>query len=180
MQKHRTRSPLNEMADRKHTVVGLGELLWDLLPSGKQLGGAPANFAYITNLLGDHGIPASRIGCDSMGDEALQKLTQLGLSASFVQRDSVHHTGTVNVKINNTGQPLFEILQPVAWDFLEWSQEWKQLAREADAVCFGSLAQRSAISQSTIASFLNATRREAMRIFDVNLRQNFYSRQVLA
>jgi fructokinase len=168
------------MADRKRTSVGLGELLWDLLPSGKQLGGAPANFAYITNLLGDHGIPASRIGCDALGDEALQKLTQLGLSTSFVQRDSVHPTGTVNVKIDAAGQPCFEILHPVAWDFIDWTEEWKQLAREADAVCFGSLAQRSARSQSTIKTFLNATRREAIRIFDVNLRQNFYSRQILA
>ena len=168
------------MADRKRTSVGLGELLWDLLPSGKQLGGAPANFAYITNLLGDHGIPASRIGCDALGDEALQKLTQLGLSTSFVQRDSVHPTGTVNVKIDDAGQPCFDILHPVAWDYLEWTKEWEQLAREADAVCFGSLAQRSARSQSTIKTFLNATRREAIRIFDVNLRQNFYSRQILA
>jgi fructokinase len=168
------------MTDRKRTIVGLGELLWDLLPSGKQLGGAPANFAYITNLLGDHGIPASRIGCDPLGDEALQKLSQLGLSANFVQRDSAHPTGTVNVKIDAAGQPCFEILQPVAWDYLEWTEEWTQLAREADAVCFGSLAQRSAISQSTIRTFLNATRREAIRIFDVNLRQSFYSRQILA
>src|SRR5712675_576157 len=106
------------MTDGKPTIVGLGELLWDLLPSGKQLGGAPANFAYITNLLGDRGIPASRIGCDSLGDEALQKLTQLGLSADFVQRDHSHPTGTVNVKIDDAGQPRFEILQPVAWDFL--------------------------------------------------------------
>jgi fructokinase len=168
------------MTDRKRTIVGLGELLWDLLPSGKQLGGAPANFAYITNLLGDNGIPASRIGCDSMGDEALQKLAQLGLNANFVQRDPENPTGTVNVKIDAAGQPCFEILQPVAWDFLEWTPDWKKLAHEADAVCFGSLAQRSAISQSTIQTFLNATPREAIRVFDVNLRQNFYSRQVLA
>jgi fructokinase len=167
------------MADRKRTIVGLGELLWDLLPSGKQLGGAPANFAYITNLLGDNGVPASRIGNDSLGDEALQKLTQLGLSADFVQRDSTHPTGTVNVKIDDAGQPCFEILQPVAWDFLEWSQEWQQLAREADAICFGSLAQRSTHSRATITHFLSATRPKAVRIFDVNLRQNFYSRQVL-
>jgi fructokinase len=168
------------MTNGKYTIVGLGELLWDLLPSGKQLGGAPANFAYITNLLGDRGIPASRIGCDSLGDEALQKLTQLGLSADFVQRDHSHPTGTVNVKIDDAGQPRFEILQPVAWDFLEWSQGWQQLAGEADAVCFGSLAQRSICSQSTIRSFLNAIRPKAIRIFDVNLRQKFYSREVLA
>jgi fructokinase len=110
----------------------------------------------------------------------LQKLNQLGLNANFVQRDPASPTGTVNVNIDAVGQPCFEILQPVAWDFLEWTEEWKQLAREADAVCFGSLAQRSAISQSTIRSFLHATRRKAVRVFDVNLRQSFYSRTVLA
>jgi fructokinase len=167
------------MTDRKHTIVGLGELLWDLLPAGKQLGGAPANFAYITNLLGDKGVPASRVGNDSLGDEALQRLTQLGVSAEFVQRDALHPTGSVKVEIDR-GQPRFEILQPVAWDFLDWSQPWQLLATEADAVCFGSLAQRSAQSQSTIRSFLRATRPQAVRVFDVNLRQNFYSRQVLA
>jgi len=168
------------MSDRNHTIVGLGELLWDLLPSGKQLGGAPANFAYITNLLGDNGIPASRIGNDSLGDEALQKLTQLGLSADFVQQDPVHPTGTVKVEIDDAGQPRFEIRQPVAWDFLDWTKPWQQLAGEADAICFGSLAQRSAHSRSTIRSFLNATRPQTVRVFDVNLRQNFYSAQILA
>ena len=168
------------MADHKYIVVGLGELLWDLLPAGKQLGGAPANFAYITNLLGDQGIPASRIGNDPLGAEAIHKLTQLGLTAQFVQQDFAHPTGTVNVKIDDAGQPCFEILQPVAWDFLEWAEEWRLLAGQADAVCFGSLAQRSPQSQSTIRSFLMATRPEAVRIFDVNLRQSFYSRQVVA
>src|ERR1700693_1959206 len=108
------RSPRsNEMAERKYFVVGLGELLWDLLPAGKQLGGAPANFAYVTNLLGDRGIPASRIGNDSLGAEAAQKLAQLGLNAQFVQQDLVHPTGTVNIKIDDAGQPRFKILQPV-------------------------------------------------------------------
>jgi len=168
------------MTAGKYTVVGLGELLWDLLPSGKQLGGAPANFAYITNLLGDNGIPASRLGHDALGDEALQRLRQLGLSAEFVQRDSLHPTGTVKVEIDDRGQPRFEILRPVAWDYLEWAPPWQELAAKADAVCFGSLAQRSAESQSTIGSFLHATRPKAVRVFDVNLRQNFYSKQVLA
>lgn len=168
------------MTGRKYTVVGLGELLWDLLPAGKQLGGAPANFAYITNLLGDRGIPASRIGNDSLGDEAMSRLTQLSVSKEFVQRDNVHATGTVNVEVDDKGQPRFEILRPVAWDFLEWTAHWKNLAAEADAVCFGSLAQRSPQSQSTIRSFLHAARPRAVRVFDVNLRQNFYSAQVLA
>jgi hypothetical protein len=110
----------------KHTTVGLGELLWDILPSGKQLGGAPANFAYITNLLGDRGIPASRIGRDSLGAEALQHLSHLNLSPAFVQQDPIHPTGTVNVAIDASGQPRFEISESVAWDFLEWTSEWQQ------------------------------------------------------
>jgi fructokinase len=168
------------MTTGNRIIVGLGELLWDLLPSGKQLGGAPANFAYITNLLGDNGIPASRIGRDPLGDEALQRLSQLNLSPAFVQRDPIHPTGTVNVEVDASGQPRFDISEPVAWDFLEWTSEWQQLAEKADAVCFGSLAQRSAESRTTIRSFLRATRPEAARIFDVNLRQNFFSKQVLA
>jgi len=165
---------------RRHTVVGLGELLWDLLPSGKQLGGAPANFAYITNLLGDAGIPASRVGADTLGDEALQHLLQMGLNATFVQQDQIHPTGTVNVEVDPGGQPRFDISERVAWDFLEWTPAWQQLARGADAVCFGSLAQRSARSRSTIRSFLQATRPQAVRIFDVNLRQAFYTAPILA
>jgi fructokinase len=168
------------MATRKHTVVGIGELLWDLLPSGKQLGGAPANFAYITNLLGDNAIPASRIGRGPLGDEALQRLSQLNLNSAFVQRDPIYPTGTVKVAIDASGQPCFDISDSVAWDFLEWTPSWHQLAEEADAVCFGSLAQRSSPSRTTIRSFLRATRPGAVRIFDVNLRQNFYSAQVLA
>jgi fructokinase len=168
------------VTNAKRTIVGLGELLWDLLPSGKQLGGAPANFAYITNLLGDVGISASRVGRDSLGDEALQRLAQLGLSAAAVQLDPIHPTGTVKVEIDSSGQPRFDISEPVAWDFLEWTSSWRKLAKEADAVCFGSLAQRSPQSRSTIRKFLQASRPEAIRIFDVNLRQNFYSAPILA
>jgi fructokinase len=114
------------MTNGKRTVVGLGELLWDLLPSGSQLGGAPANFAYITNLLGDNGIPASRVGHDFLGDEALERLSLLGLSSAFVQLDSIHPTGTVKVEIDKEGQPCFEILHPVAWDCLEWTPDWRR------------------------------------------------------
>ena len=163
---------------RKRTVVGLGELLWDLFPAGKQLGGAPANFAYITNILGDDGIPARRVGDDALGGEALQRLAQSGLRTDLVQHDRVHPTGTVKVAMNG-GQHQFEIRENVAWDFLEWNEDWAELASEADAVCFGSLAQRSPASRATIFRFLNTTRAEAVRVFDVNLRQNFYSKEIL-
>jgi len=168
------------MLNQRHIVVGLGELLWDLFPAGNQLGGAPANFAYITSLLGDEGIPASRLGQDSLGTAAIRRLGELGLSADFIQKDSGHPTGTVKVEVDRTGQPRFGIPESVAWDFLEWTPQWQKLAQEADAVCFGSLAQRSEGSRGTIRSFVQASRKSATRVFDVNLRQNFYSLEVLA
>jgi len=150
------------LLSKRHIVVGLGELLWDLFPSGKQLGGAPANFAYITSLLGDEGIPASRLGEDSLGTEAIRRLGELGLSIEFIQKDSDHPTGTVRVEVDRTGQPRFEISESVAWDFLEWTPEWQKLAQQADAVCFGSLAQRSERSRGTIRRFLLALRKTAV------------------
>jgi fructokinase len=168
------------MTDGKRITVGLGELLWDLFPAGKQMGGAPANFAYITSLLGDEGIPASRLGQDVLGSQAIQRLGELSLSTEFVQQDAEHATGTVKVEVNSTGQPRFEISESVAWDFLDWTPQWQKLAQQADALCFGSLAQRSEHSRATIRKFLLASQPGAVRVFDVNLRQNFYSAQVLA
>lgn len=169
------------MLNKRHIVVGLGELLWDLLPAGRQLGGAPANFAYITSLLGDEGIPASRLGQDALGEEAILRLRELGLPTAFIQEDVDHLTGTVQIEVDAAGQPRFEISESVAWDFLEWTPQWQRLAQQADAVCFGSLAQRSEHSRVTIRKFvLAAQQRNALRIFDVNLRQNFFTAQVLA
>jgi fructokinase len=165
---------------RRHIVVGLGELLWDLLPAGKQLGGAPANFAYVTSLLGDEGIPASRLGQDELGEEAILRLRELALPTAFIQEDAEHPTGTVQVDVDAAGQPRFEISEKVAWDFLDWTPQWQRLAQQADAVCFGSLAQRSEHSRATIRKFVLASQQNAVRVFDVNLRQNFYTAQVLA
>ena len=171
---------MKEKTNAKRIIVGVGELLWDLLPSGKQLGGAPANFAYITNLLGDIGIPASRVGGDSLGDEALHRLAQLGLSADCIQRDPTHPTGTVQIEVDAAGQPRFEISESVAWDFLDWTPQWQGLAQQADVVCFGSLAQRSERSRGTIRKFVLASGPNAVRVFDVNLRQNFFAAEILA
>lgn len=162
------------------TVVGLGELLWDVFREGKQLGGAPANFAYMTNLLGDTGIVASRVGNDALGSEAKQRLKNLRLQTSFLQMDANHPTGTVNVAVDPAGQPTFQIATSVAWDFFEWTPEWRSLAEQADAVCFGSLAQRCPQSRETIRAFLAAVRPGVPRVFDVNLRQNFYTSETLA
>lgn len=169
------------VSNKRHIVVGLGELLWDLLPSGKQLGGAPANFAYITSLLGDEGIPASRLGQDALGEEAILRLRELGLPTAFIQEDAEHPTGTVQVEVNSAGQPRFEISESVAWDFLDWTPQWQRLAQQADAVCFGSLAQRSDPSRATIRKFVLAVQqRNAVRVFDVNLRQRFFTAEIVA
>jgi fructokinase len=159
------------------TIVGLGELLWDFLPTARQLGGAPANFAYMSHLLGNDAIVASRIGQDDLGREAADRLKSLGLDVSHLQKDASHPTGTVAVQVRPGGQPRFTIHEHVAWDVLEWSPKWEKLAATADAVCFGTLAQRSRTSRDTIMEFLKRTK--AVRIFDVNLRQHFYSAAIV-
>jgi fructokinase len=167
------------MSTPRPIVVGLGELLWDLFPSGKQLGGAPANFAYITALLGDSGIVASRVGDDRLGQEALWHLKSSGLDISRVQRDPVHPTGTVKVEVDVQGQPEYQITENAAWDFMEFSEDWISLARCTHAVCFGSLAQRSPESRATIRAFLSALPSFAIGIFDVNLRQSYFSAEIM-
>ena len=163
----------------QHTIVGLGEVLWDLLPSGRQLGGAPANFAYCAHLLGNHGVVVSRAGSDTLGSELRDRLGESGISDEYIQNDPVLPTGTVNVNVDFAGQPEFEITYPAAWDFLEWNGELEQLARSCDVVCLGTLAQRSEQSRSTILKFLQGTRNECLRVFDVNLRQSFYSAEII-
>ncbi len=166
--------------DHLPTVVGLGEILWDLLPTGRQLGGAPANFAYCSHLLGERAVVASRIGSDHLGKAAREAMLSKGITDQFLQTDPSHETGTVHVHLDAEGQPRFEIIEPVAWDFLEWTPTWQALSESADAVCFGSLAQRSSESHRTIVEFLRATRSNALRIFDVNLRQDFYSFEIIS
>ncbi len=160
-------------------MVGLGEVLWDILPSGKVLGGAPANFAYMTNVLGDEGIVASRIGNDELGREACRVMQSLGLNMSYLQQDNEQETGTAAVSIDPAGQPNFTIKELAAWDFLQWTAEWEDLSSRADVICFGSLAQRSPGSAVVVESFLQTARPKSLRIFDVNLRQSFYDQDVL-
>src|SRR4029077_16430165 len=172
-------------------MVGLGEVLWDILPSGKVLGGAPANFAYMTNVLGNEGIVASRIGNEDLGSEACRVgkddlgrggcrvMRGLGLNTAYVQRDEEHETGTAAVSIDLAGQPNFTLKDLAAWDFLQWTAQWEDLSSRADAICFGSLAQRSPASAVAMESFLQNAPPKSLRIFDVNLRQSFYNQEVL-
>jgi fructokinase len=159
--------------------IGLGEILWDLLPSGRQLGGAPANFAYIASLLGNRSAAVSRVGNDDLGREARDRCAALALNLSHLQVDPARPTGTVNVKVDTLGVPEFEIVENVAWDNIEWNDDLKQLAAEADVVCFGSLAQRCEPSRSSIQQFLKSARESCLRVFDVNLRQNYYTPVIL-
>jgi fructokinase len=160
-------------------VVGLGELLWDLLPAGKQLGGAPSNFAYISSLLGNDATVVSRVGNDDLGRELAGRLTQLGLNTNYLQVDDRYPTGTAHVSVDAQGLAEFRIVRDVAWDHIEWSNSLQQLAGRTDIVCFGSLAQRQEPSRSTIHHFVRATRESCLRIFDVNLRQAYYDAVIL-
>lgn len=163
----------------KPVIVGIGEILWDLLPSGKTLGGAPANVAFHAQSLGGASKIVSAVGRDGLGREILRVLEAEGVSTDFVSVLDHHPTGTVKVKLDDEGVPKFTIAESVAWDFIPTSPRLRRLAARADAVCFGTLAQRSAISRRTIRDFLDATRPECLRVFDMNLRQRYYSEELL-
>ncbi|ACO33184.1 MULTISPECIES: PfkB family carbohydrate kinase [Acidobacterium] len=168
-------------------VIGLGEILWDCHPEGRQLGGAPANFAVMAARLGDHGILASRLGVDDAGKDAHDELACLPLDLNFLQTDTEHPTGLARViykrhahgQALNSANPSYEIPQPAAWDFLDFSPSWRSLAGAAHAVCFGTLAQRNPHSRKTIQQFLTATQPECLRVFDVNLRPPFFDAPML-
>ncbi len=161
-----------------HLILGIGELLWDMLPRGPQLGGAPANFTVMAGRLGDHAAVLSRIGRDDLGRKAIDILDPLPVDTSHLQVDPTHQTGRVTVTLTD-GQPAYVIHQPAAWDFLELSDEWLQLAERADAICFGSLAQRSLESRQTIQTLAAQTSSACVRIYDVNLRAPFHSGEIV-
>jgi len=163
------------MINHQPIAVGLGELLWDMLPEGRQIGGAPFNFARHCNQLGLEGFPVSQIGIDELGNETVSLLKDWGITPDFVCRDPQHETGTVNIRLDNQGKPNYEIRDDAAWDFIQHNLLLEQLAPKVDIVCFGTLAQRSDASRSTIYSFLDRMSSDAIKLFDVNLRQHFYS-----
>jgi fructokinase len=161
-----------------HLILGMGELLWDLLPEGAFLGGAPANFTVMSGRLGNHAVLLSRIGRDELGRKAVERVDPLPVEARFLQEDPAHETGRVTVAFEG-GEPHYTIHQPAAWDFLELTGEWLELAEKADALCFGSLAQRSPHSRQTIQALAARTPASCIRVFDVNLRAPFYSANVI-
>jgi fructokinase len=160
-------------------IIGMGEVLWDLLPSGRQMGGAPANFACHARALGAEARVISRVGDDELGRELISRLENLGVATDSIEVDPVLPTGTVSIEIARDGQPKFHIHENVAWDAIRGEAPGRKAVTEARAVCFGTLAQRSAKSRESIRSLIAETPRAALRILDVNLRQHYYSREII-
>ena len=163
---------------RKFQIVGLGEIVWDILPSGKRLGGAPANFAFHAHALGGEGLILSAVGNDDFGRELLNQLYSLGLDCGNINI-SKHPTGLIHALISDDGSAEYTIEVGAAWDFLEWSNETGHLAKNCDAVCFGTLSQRSFTSRETIYRFLKEVKADCLRVFDINLRQYYYSKEII-
>lgn len=157
-------------------VICFGEVLWDMLPSGKIAGGAPMNVAYHVNNLGLSATMVSRVGADDLGRELLSFLQNKGVSTRYVQTDPLLPTGIVNVTLNSKGSPAYEIVQPVAWDNIHPDAALHHIVREADALVFGSLACRSERSKSTLLELLGGAK---LRVFDTNLRRPFYTQNLL-
>ncbi|MGB6384474.1 MAG: carbohydrate kinase [Terriglobales bacterium] len=160
-------------------VVGVGEVLWDLLLTGPQLGGCPANFAYHAHALGAQAKVITRVGNDDYGREVIRRFREMGLADDTVQIDEAVPTGTAKVELSGDGLAHFTIQENVAWDCIAATPEATVAARAADAICFGSLAQRCEPSRDTILTLVAMARVDVLRVFDINLRQRFYSRGVI-
>lgn len=165
--------------NKRFTVVALGEVLWDVFPDGPRFGGAPANLACHAAAMGADVFMVSQVGDDELGEKAIESLRTHGVNTDHVGRSTDDPTGTVQVELDRSGKPRFTINENVAWDCIAWSDSLLELAVKADAVCFGTLGQRSEISRRTIQQFVAAVSRPALRMLDVNLRAPFYDREVI-
>jgi fructokinase len=167
------------MGQQRPLILAVGEILWDLLPTGKQLGGAPANFAYHAAQLGGDARTISAVGDDPPGREILDRLRELRLDTTLVSVDAKHRTGAVTVALGPHGQPTYTIHENVAWDFIPCSPPLRDVASKADCLCFGSLAQRSPVARRRVRAILNSVSPAAIRVFDINLRQHYYDARVI-
>lgn len=163
----------------QHNIAGVGEVLWDSFPEGDLFGGAPANFACHCHSLGANAYVVSCLGNDKRGQDARAFLDAHGVDTSCLTTSNERETGVVIVTLDEQGLPTYEIKENAAWDAIPWTREADVLAGKLDAVCFGSLGQRNAVSRATIQTFLAATRDECLRVFDINLRQTFYTREII-
>lgn len=159
------------------TVVGIGEALWDCLPEGRKFGGAPTNFAYHCGQFGLNSYAASAVGDDELGKEILDICSEK--NQKVIIPTVPFETGTVQVTLDENGIPQYDIKTGVAWDNIPYSDELKELAQRTDAVCWGSLAQRSEVSRNTISSFISDMPEDALKVFDINLRQGFFTKEII-
>lgn len=159
-------------------ILGIGEIVWDCLPGGKKLGGAPVNFAFYAQQLGAESFPVSAVGCDELGDETLEACRSYGLCTDYIQYNSLP-TSRVLVTVDAAGVPQYEIVENVAWDAIEALPSCVELVKDADCICWGSLAQRSAKSREVVLALLDMAPSSCLRVFDINLRQHFYSKEVV-
>lgn len=171
---------MNDIVNTNGIVVGMGEALWDMLPEGKKIGGAPANFAYHVSQFGLPSCVVSAVGDDSLGKEIIENFNSKGLNRLIAEVP--YPTGTVLVEVDQAGVPQYEIKENVAWDNIPYTPQLKSLAGRTKAVCFGSLAQRNVVSRNTINRFLDAMPHndDNLIVFDVNLRQGFYNKEILS
>ncbi|MBR5899678.1 MAG: carbohydrate kinase [Muribaculaceae bacterium] len=158
-------------------LVGIGEILWDMLPSGKMPGGAPANFAHNAAVLGQSSVFISAIGADAEGDQLIDTINSHNINHCLQRND--HPTGLVNVALDVQGIPAYDIVENSAWDYIEYTPELHDCATKAVAVCWGTLAQRNEVSRQTIVKFVENTPDDCIRIFDINLRQHYYDRDII-
>lgn len=163
-------------SNKNPVIIGIGELLWDVFPEERKAGGAPVNFVYHATALGAQGYAISAVGNDLLGDEIVELIDKIGVNHFIAKVD--HPTGIVNVQLNQ-GIPTYEIVENVAWDYIPLSTQIEEVAKQADAVCFGTLAQRNSISRNTIREFLALLSQEAHKILDINLREPFYSHELI-
>lgn len=168
------------MTSPQFKIVGIGEVLWDLLPAGKQLGGAPANFICHAHALGADARLISRVGKDAAGEEIIERFRARGLPIETIEIDPAAPTGTVSVEVGPTGHPKYVIHENVAWDRIAADSTALAAVKNADAICFGSLAQRTNFVQETVAFLLAEVRPDALRVFDINLRPPFINHDAIA
>lgn len=161
---------------KKYTVIGMGEVLWDLLPDGKILGGAPVNFAYHATQLGAVGVAVSSVGNDELGREIMDSVNSKGIENCIAINS--HPTGTVGVTLKDA-KPDYTIYENVAWDFIELTSDAIKAIGQADAICFGTLAQRNAVSRSAIQNALELVPENCLKVYDINLRQKYYSKELI-
>jgi len=165
--------------NKKFKIAGIGEVLWDVFGEQKAFGGAPANFACYCNAFGAEAYVISCMGNDKPGREGLDFLVSHGVNISGIVISEAFETGIVNVELDAEGKPEYEIRKNVAWDNIPFTKEMEEIAKKMDVVCFGSLSQRNIISKTSIEKFLDVTSPECLRMFDINIRENYYSDDII-